>query len=108
MKFTMEDNPIQASLKALVDSGWTEEQAKNLMRALKCDSPERLWELAPQWIQHCIDIRQNMTLLECVALGPVRVDHSGDDWTYALDIAERDRFDVTSKLQGISKARKRS
>lgn len=102
----MEDNPVQASLKALVESGWTEDQAKNLMRALKCDSPERLWELAPQWVQHCLDIRQHMTLLECVALGPIRVDHSGEDWTYALDIGDKDDHDIASKMRNIAKSKR--
>lgn len=83
-----DDNPITASLKALVDSGWKEQEARNLMRALKCDSPEQLWELAPQWVQHCINAKQQLTLLECVAMGPVRVNHDGNDWTYALDVEE--------------------
>lgn len=83
-----EDNPIKASLKAMVQCGWKEAEARNLMQALKCDSAEKLWDLAPKWVQHCMDIKQQMTLLECVAMGPIRVDHNGNDWTYALDVKE--------------------
>ena len=81
----MTDDPIKASHRYLVDCGWTNDQARNLMSSLSADSAEQLWELAPQWIEYCGEAKKMMALLESVALGPlIRVSHNGEEWCYAL------------------------
>jgi hypothetical protein len=78
-------NPIEESRKYLVECGWTEEQAKNLMMSLSSESAEHLWEIAPKWIEYCGEAKKLITLLETVALAPlIRVSHNGKDWNYAL------------------------
>jgi hypothetical protein len=81
------ENPIESSIKYLVDSGWTEDQAKNLIRALKDKDPERLWELAPKWIQHCGETKFYVHgMLESVAMGLIDVTKGEkDDWLFALN-----------------------
>lgn len=79
------EDPIKASIAYLEETGWTKEQAKNLLSSLTADTAEGLWELAPQWVEYCGNAKKILALLESVALGPlVRVGHDGTDWTYAL------------------------
>lgn len=46
------NNPIEESRTWLVECGYSETEAENLLRAIKADSPEKLWEIAPKWIEH--------------------------------------------------------
>ncbi len=62
-----DDNPITASINWLVDQGFDRKQAANICRAIKADTPEKLWEDAPAWIEWC---------------GKVKRDH---DWVVRLD-----------------------
>lgn len=82
-----DDNPIKQSITYLVECGWSEEQAKNLIRAVKSDkSGEHLWEIAPQWIEHCGErMRYVKGVLESVALGlvDVHMDDEGE-WMFSL------------------------
>lgn len=83
----MEENPITESINYLVECGWSEKQAKNLIRALYDKSGERLWEIAPKWIEHCGECMKYVHgLLGTVALGLVKVSRSEDnDWLFSLN-----------------------
>lgn len=93
-------DPIKHSITYLVDCGWSEEQAKNLIRAVKSDkSGEHLWEIAPQWIEHCGEsMRYLKGVLESVALGlvDVRMDDEGE-WLFSLNAQG---LDVGQQLKG--------
>lgn len=82
----MEENPIEASIEYLVDCGWTEDQAKNLIRAIHDKSGERLWEMAPKWIEHCGECMKYVNgMLGTVALGLVKVSRGEEgDWLFSL------------------------
>lgn len=83
----MEQNPIEASIEYLVDCGWTEDQAKNLIRAIHDKSGERLWEMAPKWIEHCGECMKYVNgMLGTVALGLVKVSRGEEgDWLFSLN-----------------------
>ena len=83
----MEENPITESINYLVDCGWTEDQAKNLIRAIHDKSGERLWEMAPKWIEHCGECMKYVNgMLGTVALGLVKVSRGEDnDWLFSLN-----------------------
>lgn len=81
------DDPIKSSIKYLVDSGWTEDQAKNLIRAVRDKDAKRLWEIAPLWIQHCGENKFYVHgMLESVAMGLITVTKGEDDeWCFSLN-----------------------
>lgn len=81
-----ESNPITASKAWLVEQGWEAQEAANLVSALKAKSPDRLWELAPRWIEHVGEAKKYMALLECVALGIIDVSQDSEDegWLFKL------------------------
>jgi len=82
---TDEQDPIKASKAWIVDQGWAEEEADNLMGALEADSGERLWELMPKWFTHVGEVRKYMTMLELIAMGIVTVTADADgEWLYSL------------------------
>lgn len=81
---TDQGNPVAAAIAALVKAGWSDDEAKRLLRALRADTPEQLCDIVNAWIEHCCWVRTSMTLLECVAMGPIVVRHNGEDWTFAL------------------------
>lgn len=83
----MEQNPIEASIEYLVDCGWTEDQAENLIRAIHDKSGERLWEMAPKWIEHCGECMKYVNgMLGTVALGLVKVSRGEEgDWLFSLN-----------------------
>lgn len=81
-------NPIEKSIKWLVECGWSEDQARNLCRAIKSDkSPEHLWEVAPQWIEHCGDsMRYVHAMLGVAAMGLVDVSLGDNgEWMFKLN-----------------------
>lgn len=82
----MEENPITESINYLVECGWSEDQAKNLIRAIHDKSGERLWEVAPKWIEHCGECMKYVNgMLGTVALGLVKVSRGEDnDWLFSL------------------------
>lgn len=83
----MEQNPITESIKYLVECGWTEDQSKNLMRAIHDKSGERLWEFAPLWIEHCGQCMKYVNgMLGTVALGLVGVTRNEQgEWLFSLN-----------------------
>lgn len=83
----MEENPIEASIEYLVDCGWTEDQAEHLIRAIHDKSGERLWEVAPKWIEHCGECMKYVNgMLGTVALGLVKVSRGEEgDWLFSLN-----------------------
>lgn len=85
-----DENPVKQSFKWLVECGWTEQQARHLIEALRCDTPEKLGEIAGPWLQMCGDAKRHMTILECVAMGVVRVDQEDGEWVYSLHEARQE------------------
>jgi hypothetical protein len=84
----MSNNPIEAAKHYLIDKGWDGPQADNLLRALKADTPEKLWSAAPRWVEHVGDARAYMNLLETIAEGLVNVSISDDgEWLFSLSDA---------------------
>lgn len=79
-------NPIAASVSYLEECGWSPEEARNLVRAIYDKEAERLWEMAPRWIETVGEAKRNMALYDVVALGLATVRRADDDsdWTYAL------------------------
>ena len=80
-------NPIEASKAWLMECGYTEPEAVNLISALKDESKERLWELAPKWIEHVGEHKKYQHLmLDLVAQGIISVsaDENGE-WMFSLN-----------------------
>lgn len=84
---TADTNPIEASKRWLVECGYTEREAVNLIRAIKDEDPERLWDLAPKWFQHVGDHKRYQTLLlDLVAQGVLTVTaNESGEWMFRLN-----------------------
>lgn len=84
-----QENPITQSIDWLVSCGWTKEQATNLASAIKADTPEKLWEVAPLWLEHCGEsMRYVNDMLGSVAMGLINVTQGEDgEWRFALNDA---------------------
>jgi hypothetical protein len=80
-------NPISESIDYLVECGWDREQAVNLVAAITDESGERLWEVAPKWIEHCAEkMRYVHGMLGTVATGLVSVEMGKDgEWLFKLN-----------------------
>ena len=80
-------NPIERSIQYLIECGWSDEQARNLLGALHDKSGERLWEVAPLWIEHCGECMKYVNgMLGTVALGLVKVSRGEDnEWLFSLN-----------------------
>ncbi len=83
------NNPIEESRAWLVECGYSETEAENLLRAIKADSPEKLWEIAPKWIEHVGEHKRYQTqLLDLVAQGVIEVTcGEGGEWLFSLNAA---------------------
>jgi hypothetical protein len=81
------ENPIEASKGWLVDCGYSKKEAENLLRAIYHDDPEKLWELAPKWIEYVGEHkRYQIQLLDLVATGLMRVTARDDgEWLFSLN-----------------------
>ena len=84
-----EQNPITQSIAWLVECGWSKEEATNLAGAIKADTPEKLWEVAPLWLEHCGDsIKYVNDMLGSVAIGLIEVTQGADGgWLFKLNDA---------------------
>ena len=80
-------NPIAESIDYLVECGWDRGQAVNLVAAITDESGERLWEVAPKWIEHCAaKMRYDHGMLGTVATGLVSVEMGKDgEWLFKLN-----------------------
>ena len=81
-------DPLAESIDYLVECGWYREQAVNLVAAIRDKSGERLWEVAPKWIEHCADsMRYVNDMLGSVALGliEVRLGEDNESWLFKLN-----------------------
>jgi hypothetical protein len=82
-----QENPITKSIEYLIECGWKKEQAINLIKAITDSNPDRLWEAAPQWIEHCGESMKYVhAMLGNVAMGliNVRMGENGE-WLFALN-----------------------
>lgn len=82
-----QENPITASIEYLVECGWSEDQAKNLLRALYSKTGEHLWEISPRWVTHCGECMKYVNgMLGTVATGLVKVTESNEgEWLFSLN-----------------------
>jgi len=79
-------NPIAESIDYLVECGWEREQAVNLVAAIQDESAERLWEIAPLWLDHCGESMKYINLMGSVATGLITVTQSKDgEWLFKLN-----------------------
>jgi hypothetical protein len=80
------ENPITESITYLVDCGWSKDEAVNLVRAIHSKDPEKLWEAAPLWIEHCGECMKYVKMmLGTVATGLVSVSRADDgEWHFSL------------------------
>jgi len=83
------ENPITQSIDWLVECGWDRKQATNLAGAIKADTPEKLWEVAPLWLEHCGDSMKYVNdMLGSVAMGLIEVTQGEDgEWLFKLNDA---------------------
>lgn len=94
------ENPIQQSIEYLVECGWTEAEAKHLLRAIHDKSGERLWEVAPLWIEHCGQCKKYVdSMLGTVALGLVKVSRSEEEPTWLFSLND-EGFNVGKEMFG--------
>jgi ribosomal protein S7 len=77
-------NPVTESKQILIEAGFTEEQALNLIHAIVADSPEKLWEIAPKWLDHVAETKRYMTMIEMVADGYIQVSEKKSEWLFKL------------------------
>lgn len=84
---TTEQNPIEASKDWLIECGYTETEAKNLLRAIHHENPEKLWEIAPKWIEHVGEHKKyQVGLLDLVAQGLISVTAGEQgEWLFELN-----------------------
>lgn len=69
-----EINPVHASIAWLVDMGFTEQEARNLCKAIRADSPEKLMRHAGAWLEWCGKIkREHDCIVMLAASGMLRV-----------------------------------
>jgi hypothetical protein len=81
-------NPIEQAIDHLVSAGWTENEAKHLLRAITDKDGERLFhEVAPKWVDHCYDSMSYVkNMLGVVAMGVVKVTLREDgEWMFSLN-----------------------
>lgn len=80
-------NPITQSIAWLVECGWDKEQATHLASAIKADTPEKLWEVAPLWLEHCGEsMRYVHDMLGSVAMGLIEVTQDANgEWLFKLN-----------------------
>jgi hypothetical protein len=80
-------NPITESIDYLVECGWDRGQAVNLVAAIRDQSGERLWEVAPKWIEHCAErMKYVHAVLGIAAMGCLEVEMGKDgEWLFSLN-----------------------
>jgi hypothetical protein len=82
-----QENPITKSIDWLVECGWDRKQATNLASAITADTSEKLWEVAPKWLEHCGESMKYVNdMLGSVAMGLINVTQGADgEWLFALN-----------------------
>ena len=80
-------NPITQSIDWLVECGWSKAQATNLAGAIKADTPEKLWEVAPLWLEFFFFKQKTAyEMLGSVAMGLIEVTQGEDgEWLFKLN-----------------------
>lgn len=89
MKDAMQDNDdlVDDAIKYLCESGWEEDQAKNLLAALYNKDKDKFIASIPLWIEHVGQAMSYMAMLDTVASGLVDVCRTEDDtdWLFSLN-----------------------
>jgi len=69
-----EQNPITQSIDWLMKQGFDKRQATNICQAIRAETPGKLWEDAPAWIEWCGKIkREHDCIVMFAALGLITV-----------------------------------
>ena len=85
-----DDNPITASTDWLVEQGFDRKQAANICRAIRADTPEKLWEDAPAWIEWCGKVKRDydcVVMLAAMGLTTVRIGPGGVENDLRMSLA---------------------
>lgn len=85
-----DDNPITASINWLVGQGFDRKQAANICRAIKAETPEKLWEDAPAWIEWCGKVKRDhdcVVMLAAMGLTTVRIGPGGVENDLRMSLA---------------------
>jgi len=80
-------NPVAQSIDWLVKCGWEKKEAINLAAAITADTPEKLWEIGPLWLEHCGEsMRYVNDMLGSVAMGLINVTQGANgEWLFKLN-----------------------
>lgn len=78
-------DPIAESIRLLCNAGWTETEAKNLLRGVRASSPDELADVLPAWVEHCVEKMSYVhAILKTVAMGVVLVQRIDGEWAMRL------------------------
>jgi len=82
-----DEDPIKQSIDWLIKCGWEKKEAINLAAAITANTPEKLWEIGPLWLEHCGEsMRYVNDVLGSVAMGLINVTRGEDGaWMFALN-----------------------
>lgn len=79
-----EHDPLALYLAELQSAGYSADEAKNIISALKGDNKEHLLTTAPVWIEHACNTRREFQKMKLVALGMMDVTLD-NGWQFALN-----------------------
>ncbi len=86
-----ETNPITASIEWLCNQGFSQKEATNLVKALRAESQEELWNNAPKWIEWCGKVKkEHDCIVMLVAQGFIHVYWNEDTEKMQLALAIED------------------
>lgn len=78
----MSDKAAEIVAAVCADTGWTEEEAWNVLRCIRADSPDALMEHAPiiiDWCQRAETRASIVSLMKTLPPGVLEVQWQGDD-----------------------------
>lgn len=81
------DKSLQSAIYYLVESGWDEDQAKNLIQAIYYKDKNKLINISQEWIEHCADSKFYVEgMLTSIAMGLIDVTKNDNgEWEYSLN-----------------------
>jgi len=88
---SLPDDPIDAAIAHLEEAGFSTDEAKNLIRALRASDPDALRENAPKWVLWCAHIRScHEGIVDLAAKGVITVQWADDPDDMVLSLATDD------------------
>lgn len=78
---------LQSTIDYLVESGWNEDQAKNLIQAIYYKDKNKLIDISQEWIEHCADSKFYVEgMLTSIAMGLVDVTKNNNgEWEFSMN-----------------------